>query len=219
MDIDRQLALQGELHVDDPSYVPPSYRAFLLRLLDDFPELRPVVEEQVALCDGEIYTTFILEMLSSAVMERQARILAGTGTRRDEAIVSGWLTLGEEAMSEPFVGEVFLETAGDDLLFDERGRTLHDRLGPALKASLDARHLLMQRGGDPAETAEMGESLDPALFHTEVEYPGPGVRLTHLPTGLAVESREGSTQVENRDIALDQMRALLREGPEQEPLF
>lgn len=118
---------------------PPSFHAFLTRVLSELPQLRPVVTEQIDLADGEIYSTSILDALSSEVMECQHRLMEGTATPRDAETVRGWLALGEEALSDPYVSDVFLQTAGDDLLFDSRGRALYDRLGPRLRAAIDMR--------------------------------------------------------------------------------
>ncbi|HSI97576.1 MAG TPA: hypothetical protein VK926_04375 [Gaiellaceae bacterium] len=139
MDLESLLAEQSSLDPDDPRYVPLSFGSFLRAVLDELPELRPIVDREVSLWE-EIFTTPILGYLSSAVMERQGRVLAGEGTDRDRAIVDRWLALGEEAMSDPFLADVFASTAGDDLLFDERGRSLHDRLGPLARQRLQSRY-------------------------------------------------------------------------------
>jgi hypothetical protein len=118
---------------------PPSFHAFLTRVLAELPPLRPIVVEQLDLADGEIYSTSILDALSSEVMECQHRLMEGTATAGDAETVESWLALAEEALSDPYVAEVFLQTAGDDLLFDVRGQALRDQLGPRLRAAIDKR--------------------------------------------------------------------------------
>jgi hypothetical protein len=138
VELEGLLEEQGKLDPDDAIYVPPSFGSFLFRVLEELPELRVIVDEQISLW-AEIYPTFILDALSSAVMERQGRILVGEGADRDRAIVARWLALGEEAMADPFLAEIFDGTAGDDLLFDERGQSLHDQLGPLVRQRLQLR--------------------------------------------------------------------------------
>jgi hypothetical protein len=76
-------------------------------------------------------------------MECQGRITNDIATERDAEIVERWLSLGEQAMVDPFVAEAFLETAGDDFLLDQRGQALRDRTGPHLRRALDSRRASM----------------------------------------------------------------------------
>jgi hypothetical protein len=118
---------------------PQSFHVFLARVLEELPNLRPIVAEQLDLADGDVYSTSILDALSSAVMECQGRLMEGTATAGDSETVQRWLALGEEALSDPYVADAFLQTAGDDLLFDVRGQALPDKLGPLLRAALETR--------------------------------------------------------------------------------
>lgn len=124
---------------------PPSFHQFLDRVLSEIPEFRPIANEQLDLADGEYYSTRFFDAFSSAVMERQARVMDGTATPRDAEIVECWLCLAEEALRDPYVANAFLETAGDDLLFDERGHALHDQLGPHLGAALQKRRAAIEQ--------------------------------------------------------------------------
>ena len=109
------------------------------RILVEIPEFRPIADEQLALSDGEYYSTRFFDAFSSDVMERQGRIMEGMGTYRDAAIVEIWLGLGEEAMCNRDVASTFMQTAGDDLLYDPRGRALSAKLGPRLADTLEKR--------------------------------------------------------------------------------
>jgi hypothetical protein len=40
----------------DALCVPPSFHVFLEQVVDELPEFRPVVDEQMRLCEGEVYT-------------------------------------------------------------------------------------------------------------------------------------------------------------------
>ena len=119
---------------------PPTFDAFLARILDEIPEFRPVVDEQIRLDSGETYATAIFDTLSSAAMQRQRLVLEGEGTERDEAIVTSWLALAEAAMADPYVADTFLQTAGDDFLWDASGPSLHWRLGPTFRAERHKRY-------------------------------------------------------------------------------
>jgi hypothetical protein len=130
---------------------PESYHRFLERLVKEIPEFEPVVAEQLALLDF-VHSTSILDALSTVVMKHQARVLDGSAEERDREIVERWIALGESAMrADPYVTEVFLETAGDDLLFDPRGISLRDKLGPLLRKAIDARWPSGMRGSDQLE--------------------------------------------------------------------
>jgi hypothetical protein len=118
---------------------PPSFDDFLDRVLSEIPEFRPIADEQLELADGEYYSTRFFDAFSSAVLECQHRLMEQTGSAQDAETVRRWLALGEDSMSDPYVANAFLETAGDDLLFDTRGRALTDQLGPLLRAALDKR--------------------------------------------------------------------------------
>jgi hypothetical protein len=123
---------------------PPSFDRFLERLLLELPELRPVVEEQLAFGDGDVYSTSILDAASSAVMKYQWDVMEGQSTSRSVEIVDGWIALGEAAMEDAYVAGVFLETAGDDLILDPVGRSLYERLGPRLRSAVDERREKMR---------------------------------------------------------------------------
>jgi hypothetical protein len=73
---------------------------------------------------------------------------------------------------------------------------------------------------EPERPEEQYEGkLDPEVFRIEVQFTSAGVRLTHLPTGLVAESFQSETsQVENRDAALDELREMLRQRG-QDPTF
>src|SRR6266511_1551489 len=118
---------------------PSAFHEFLQRVRHELPELAPVIDHQLELWEGEIFTTFILDALSSAVLAHQQRVLDGTSTPHDRALVKQWLALGEWAMSDPNLAELFLHTAGDDLRFGERARALETELGPELRAALEKR--------------------------------------------------------------------------------
>jgi hypothetical protein len=136
---------------------PPSFHEFLDRILVEIPEFRPIADEQLELSDGEYYSTRFFDAFSSAVTERQGRSMEGMATRRDADIVEIWLNLAEDALLDRYVGNAFMETAGDDLMYDVRGRALNDRLGPRLRAALDdrrARH--DQASGWPPSGVEFG---------------------------------------------------------------
>ena len=113
---------------------------FLHRVVAEIPELRAVLEDEMRLDGGEVFTTAIIDHLSTNVMERQGRILSGKASERDRAVVERWLLLGEAAMEDAVVADVFLQTAGDDLLWDERGQSLLNRLGPKLRTELYRRY-------------------------------------------------------------------------------
>ncbi len=122
---------------------PPSFHEFLDLVLAEIPEFRPIADEQLELSEGEYYSTRFFDAFSSAVMECQGRITNDIATERDAEIVERWLSLGEDAMVDPFVAEAFLETAGDDFLLDQRGQALRDRTGPHLRRALDSRRASM----------------------------------------------------------------------------
>jgi hypothetical protein len=90
------------------------------------------------------------------VMERQGRVMEGMATRRDADIVEIWLNLAEDALLDRYVGNAFMETAGDDLMYDVRGRALDDRLGPRLRAALDERRA-RKPSGWPSDRSNEGE--------------------------------------------------------------
>jgi hypothetical protein len=74
---------------------------------------------------------------------------------------------------------------------------------------------------EPSDVAgEYEGKLDPEVFEIRLTPPpGMGVQLTHLPTGLVARSWVSKTsQIENRDAALAQLREMLRERG-QEPDF
>ncbi len=136
---------------------PPSFHEFLDRVLVDIPEFRSIADEQLELSDGEYYATRFFDAFSSAVMERQGRIMEGVATRRDVEIVEIWLNLAEDALLDRYVGNAFMETAGDDLMYDVRGRALNDRLGPRLRAALEDRRARHDKpSGWPPSGVEFG---------------------------------------------------------------
>lgn len=128
---------------------PPSFHQFLERVLSEIPDFRPIADEQLELSEGEYYSTRFFDAFSSAVLESQHRLMEGTGTSHDAETVRRWVALGEDAMSDPYVANAFLETAGDDLLFDVRGQALADQLGPRLRAAIEQRRADIdnRRGG------------------------------------------------------------------------
>ena len=153
-------------------------------MLSEIPEFRPIADEQLELSDGEYYSTRFFDAFSSDVMERQGRVMEGMATQRDADIVKTWLNLAEDALLDRYVGNAFMETAGDDLMYDARGRALNDRLGPRLRAALDdRRNRHQQPSGWPPSGVEFGcdYCADEHNFHyghvTQIGASGPRRRI------------------------------------------
>ena len=49
----------------------------------------------------------------------------------------------------------------------------------------------------------------PKLGGMRVDFPGPGMRVTHVPTGLSAESSDQRGQYANRQAAIEKLRKML----------
>lgn len=57
------------------------------------------------------------------------------------------------------------------------------------------------------------ESLPaPKLGGMRVDFPGSGMRVTHVPTGLSAESSDQRGQYANRQAAIEKLRRLLEDS-------
>jgi hypothetical protein len=99
------------------------------------PELRPALERALILASGLVITTLLLDFLSTELLERMRRTLAGDAT--ELGVVTRWVAVVETWISEPAIWASLSSTFVEDVVYCDELGSWRDLAGPNLRAGLD----------------------------------------------------------------------------------